>query len=60
MIHAVINTIAVVAATTGHRRHGAFIALIVLVVIAGLGYYAWRQRRLRQRAENERRGDERN
>jgi uncharacterized iron-regulated membrane protein len=55
MIHALANTIAVLAATTGHRRHGAFIALIVLVVIAGLGYYAWRQRRLRQRAEHDRR-----
>ena len=55
MIHALANTIAAVAATTGHRSHGAFIALIVLVVIAGLGYYAWRQRRLRQRAEHDRR-----
>jgi cytochrome bd-type quinol oxidase subunit 2 len=55
MIQALVNTISVLAATTGHRRHGALIAVIVLVVIAGLAYYAWHQRKLRQRAEHERR-----
>ena len=55
MIHALAATIAVLAATTVHHRRGAFVALIVLDIIAGLAYYAWRQRRLRQKAENERR-----
>jgi hypothetical protein len=55
MIHALALTIAVLAATTVHHRRGAFVALIVLLIIVGLAYYAWRQRRLRQKAENERR-----
>ncbi|MGD0385593.1 MAG: hypothetical protein ABSB73_05590 [Solirubrobacteraceae bacterium] len=55
MIHALAPTIAVLAATTAHHRRGALVALIVLLVIVGLAYYAWRQRRLRQKAENERR-----
>ncbi len=45
---------AALAATTDHRRHGALIGLVVLLVIVGLAYYAWRQRRLRRQAQNDR------
>jgi hypothetical protein len=50
---------AALAATTTHHRRGAAVAFIVLVVIAGLGYYAWRQRSLRRRYEEQDRNQRR-
>ena len=50
---------AALAATTTHHRRGAAVAFIVLIVIAGLGYYAWRQRSLRRRYEEQDRNQQR-
>jgi uncharacterized membrane protein len=55
IVQGLISTIGVLAAATTHHRRGAFVAVIVLVIIIALAYYAWHQRKLRQRAENERR-----
>jgi hypothetical protein len=58
MIQAAIVA-AALAATTTHHRRGAAVAFIVLIVIAGLGYYAWRQRSLRRRYEEQDRNQQR-
>jgi hypothetical protein len=50
---------AALAATTTHHRRGAAVAFVVLIVIAGLGYYAWRQRSLRKRYEEQERDQQR-
>jgi uncharacterized membrane protein len=58
MIQAAIVA-AALAATTTHHRRGAAVAFVVLIVIAGLGYYAWRQRSLRKRYEEQDRNQHR-
>jgi uncharacterized membrane protein len=58
MIQAAIVA-AALAATTTHHRRGAAVAFVVLIVIAGLGYYAWRQRSLRRRYEEQDRNQQR-
>ena len=59
MIQAAIAAVAVVAATTTHHRRGAAVAFVVLIVLLGLGYYAWRQRSLRKRYEEQDRNQRR-
>jgi cytochrome c biogenesis factor len=55
MTQAAITELAVaLAATTARHRRGAFIALILIVMIAGVAYYAWRRRKLRQKSDNDR------
>jgi uncharacterized BrkB/YihY/UPF0761 family membrane protein len=50
---------AALAATTTHHRRGVAVAFVVLIVIAGLGYYAWRQRSIRKRYEEQERNRQR-
>jgi hypothetical protein len=59
MIHTAIAAAALLAATTTHHRRGAAVAFVVLIVLIGLGYYAWRQRSLRKRLEEQDRNQRR-
>lgn len=54
MPHAAITAALVLAATTGHRRHGFIGLVLLLIVIAGVAYYFWRRRKVRQERDKQR------
>jgi hypothetical protein len=44
-----MTALVVIAATIGHhRRHGLIGLVLLVIVIAGVGYYVWRRRQARQ------------
>ena len=55
MTHEALSTVMLAVATTTHNRRHALIPAIIVIIIVGLAYYAWRQRSLRLRREREQR-----
>lgn len=55
MPHAATMAALVLAATTGHRPHGAVGAVILVVVTGVVVYYFWRRRKASERERDERR-----